>query len=64
MNRLIQPQLSAADTARAVAGRRLTAEDRIAAALARMEEVQPALNPFTILLRDEAMAAARATRAA
>ncbi len=64
MRRLIRPQLSAADTARAVAARRLTAEDRIAAALTRMEEVQPALNPFTIILRDEAMAAARALDAA
>ena len=64
MRRLIRPQLSAADTARAVAAQRLTAEDRIAAALARMEEVQSALNPFTVILRDEAMAAARALDAA
>ncbi|MEZ5770515.1 MAG: hypothetical protein R3D61_02410 [Defluviimonas denitrificans] len=64
MNRLIQPQLSAADTAHAVAGRHLTAgPDR--RRLTRMEEeLFSASDAFTIILRDEAMAAAQALDAA
>lgn len=56
----IAPQLSAVETAAAVGARRLSAEERIRQSLTRIDAVQPALNAFTLVLHDEARAAARA----
>lgn len=51
---------TAHETARAVGAGRLRARDRVEASLARIAEVQPRLNAFTLVLEDEARAAADA----
>lgn len=60
MSGLVAPQMSARETAAAVAARRISAEKRVRHALRRMQEVQPVLNPFTVILADEATETARA----
>jgi Asp-tRNA(Asn)/Glu-tRNA(Gln) amidotransferase A subunit family amidase len=56
--------LSVRDTAAGIAAGRTRAEDVIAATLARAHAAQDRLNCFTLILDDEAMAAARAADAA
>ncbi len=51
-------RMGAADLAAAIAGRELTSSDVVDAHLARIEAVNPALNAVTVVLADEARAAA------
>ncbi|HEX5263993.1 MAG TPA: amidase, partial [Phenylobacterium sp.] len=55
---------SAAETARAIAERQVSAEEVTAACLARKAEANPGINAVVIDLSDQAMAAARAADAA
>src|SRR5947208_753682 len=56
-------QWSAAETARAVAAREISAEAVVAACLARKAAANPAINAVVVDLADQAMAAARAADA-
>ena len=56
--------LGGAEAARRIAARALSPVTLIDAILARIEAVQPALNPFTIVCADEAREAAREAEAA
>ena len=51
-------RMGAADLATAIAGKELTSSDVVDAHLARIEAVNPALNAVTVVLADEARAAA------
>ncbi|HEY3951190.1 amidase [Phenylobacterium sp.] len=55
---------SAAETARAIAERKVSAEEVTAACLARKAQANPALNAVVVDLSDQALAAARAADAA
>ncbi|MFK7944020.1 MAG: amidase [Paracoccaceae bacterium] len=55
--------LSATEQARLVAAREASPVDLVQASLARIAEVQPLCNAFTLVLADEAIAAARAAEA-
>ena len=55
--------LSGAEAARRIAARTLSPVGLVEAVLNRMEEVQPALNPFTIVCAEEALARAKQAEA-
>ncbi|WP_226963423.1 amidase family protein [Nostocoides sp. F2B08] len=57
------PPLTAVETAAAVRAGRLTAREAVAAAFERLERHDPALNAFTVVRGDEALAEARAVDA-